>query len=70
MEGLSEIKGRIRQILEKLGWDPEERVLLEEGVQVVENLEKSGSFHSPSFRLGVIVGKLGEKMKGKGGQDG
>jgi len=68
-EKLAEIKERVRKDLEKAGLDHETILLLEEGAEIVEDLEKRGFIHldRQSFRLGVLLTKIGGKMKEKGG---
>ena len=67
---LAEIKRRIREALEKAGLDHETISLLEEGAEIVEDLEKRGFNYldRQSFRLGVLLTKISERTKTKGGE--
>jgi len=66
-EELREIKERVRKDLERAGLDQETIVLLEEAADILEVLEKSDSYQRQSFQLGVLVTKIGQRMKEKGG---
>jgi len=71
-EGLIEVEKRVRADLEKAGLDQETIVLLEEAAKIVEDLERRGFTHlnQQSFRLGILLTKISERIKEKGGDDG
>lgn len=62
----------VREILEKAGLDHETIALLEKAEEILEDLKRGGFTHldRQSFRLGVLLTKISEKMKEKGGEDG
>jgi len=66
---LTEIKERVREDFKKAGLDQKTIALLEEAAGILEDLEKRGFDHlsCQSFRLGVLLTKISEKMKEKGG---
>jgi len=68
-EGLIEIEKRVRRDLERAGLDRETVVLLEEAAKILEDLKKCGFDYlsRQSFRLGILLTKISEKMKEKGG---
>ena len=70
-EELIEIEKRVRRDLERAGLDRETVVLLGEAAKILEDSEKCGfDFSRQSFRLGVLLTKISERMKEKGGKNG
>jgi len=71
MEGkLTEIKERVRTALERAGLGRETIVLLEEAAKICDDLERRGFNYldRQSFRLGVLLTKISERTKTKGGK--
>lgn len=71
MEGreLLDIEERVSESLKKAGLDTETRLLLKEAAEILENLKESGYdyLNRQSFRLGVLIAKISERMEEKGG---
>jgi hypothetical protein len=66
------VEERVNESLKRAGLDAETRLLLKEAVEILEDLKASGFDYlsRQSFRLGVLLTKISEKMKEKGGDDG